>query len=468
MKTECRHLIAGTILEVTMAHFRHQDKIILLNDDNVACDSNRDKSSLLKLNNDCILAILSVKCLSAIDLCSVAGTCHRLKEIACQVFKRKYKSCDLKALVADEIDFNCYNGGARAEQRIIMNFGSLISDLRMKNYFRNANLESIFDYVAKYCCNTLVSLNMHTCVIPENCTAKLRPLFKNLQKLTIERCTFDGSSKKLFADCGSLVELELSDGDYAFIVENTFSNLQTFRCYIEAPHKRSQIISDSFILRHQNLKLLRMWNSMDVSSLLQLIADNCKRLEDLECSIIGSLDLSNFGHLRKLKIDCKYRSVMAVQGWNNLTFLESLSLYYAEVDSQLIPTLSQLQSLQVLRLHKWTGHLNLNQLVNLHQLTELKLIRDKDDLDLDLVLLIKRLQNLKVLTIKVRQFEFDLNMYLRIVDVVKERPDKSKLTFKLCLRSHHFDICNYDKMRPDIFNNAHIVEMVTCQQVRCF
>lgn len=75
------HVIAGRRVDVVVANDKHQDLTMLLD-----------------LNDDCILEILSMKCLRVRDLCSVAETSCRLREIAGRAFSREHKTCDLNAL----------------------------------------------------------------------------------------------------------------------------------------------------------------------------------------------------------------------------------------------------------------------------------------------------------------------------------------------------------------------------------
>lgn len=185
----------------------------------LACDGHRTKSSLFDLNDDCIHEILSAECLSEMDLCSVAETGPRLKGIAGRIFRKKHKTCDLNKLSKNE---------ATSAQRIMKNFGSVVTHLRIPGHrFNEQATNEILDSLAK-CSNNLKSLDLSRFNIPENFAAKLRPLFNNLQKLKMKACTFNGASKELFAHCGSLVELELNDGYFEFIAENTFPKLESF------------------------------------------------------------------------------------------------------------------------------------------------------------------------------------------------------------------------------------------------
>lgn len=239
-------------------------------------------------------------------------------------------------------------------------------------------------------------------------------------------------SKQFFADCRSLVELEISHSDWDLIVP--------------------------FISLNRNLKSLIV--NQDVpSSTLQLLA-NYKQLETLGfCAPhTVTVDLSNHGHLRKLLIECRGRNFPeAALGLENLQFLEELQLFGREVDSEFVRTLSQLKRLRVLEFFRCTELHSFERISMLSQLTMLTTltIDSEERADLDIALLVQRLSKLNCLTLEAHEFTFDLELYLRMVDVVRRSPDRSKLTFRL--RSYG---TNYNNLLPHFARNAHLVEMI--------
>lgn len=107
----------------------------------------------------------------------------RLKLIADRVFSRKHTQCVISSL---------NNSEATSVKRIIMNFGSLISDLKIGwDRFYDSDT-SVMDSVARYCSNKLRSLCLHKCVVSGNFVAELRPIFNNLQKLYNKTLPFRG------------------------------------------------------------------------------------------------------------------------------------------------------------------------------------------------------------------------------------------------------------------------------------
>lgn len=260
------HTIAGRRVEVAIAYDRHQDTI-----------------TLLDLNDDCILEILSMKCLSVVDLCSVAETCRRLRDIAVRVVRRK--------CVIDKSIENVADPAGRTKS-IIMNFGPFISHLRICDYNFKDQWTGILESVTKYCSSSLESLEIDEWIVTEKFTAK----FTQLKKLHLRK-----------------------------------------RRHIPIPIK------------------------------------------------------------------------------------------------------------------------NLNQIGDLHQLTDLHITIHRNVDDFDLVRLIERLSKLKDLCIIIYGFSMDLKTYLKIVDVVRGRPDKSKLTFVL---ERGCQCEEYDYMRDDFRRNEDIVYML--------
>lgn len=434
------HIIGGLRVKIVAASDRHQDKITLLS-------LNDQKTEFLNLNDDCIQKILSMKCLTAMDLCSVAETCRRLKDIATREFRREHKECDIRSLSKSDIN---------AAQRILKHFGSEIRQLKILTARYSVEWpREILTSVTEHCTNNLQSLHLSGFGIPQDFTAKLKSLFKNLQKLTMEECAFAGASEESFADCGSLVELRIRGcrDVIPFILVNTFTKLQQFECN----EREGSDSLESFISRHMNLQSLQISCALG-SSVLRRIAE-CKRLETLGCWISkdanATLDLSSFGHLRELTIDCSRRNVSVIApGLKQLKCLEQLKFFRAEIDSGFVRTLSQLERLRVLKLWHCTGLHSLNRIDYLSQLKELDII-SSEPIDLDIVLVVHRLNQLNFLTVSVPGFRMELKLYLRVVKVLGHRLDRSKLSFRLA----RFGF-NYTHLRDDFARNAHVVEMI--------
>lgn len=406
----------------------------------VANDQFQNKTSFTDLNDDCIHTILSMKCLRTKDLCSAAESCHRLKEIASRVFAREHRTYVIN------------RKNTKNALRILMNFGSVITHLKIVQDWDREETWSItvWNAVTKYCSRTLQLLDLLDLDLETYAAKCTLAKFNKLQRLSILGGFFGGISKELFAYCGSLVELKIIARTADFILGITFPKLERFEC-------QTWFGMDSiptFISRHLNLSSIKIW-SEEKSSVMQIIPD-CKRLEAL-AYIINSretCDFSGLSHLRELDIHCSYRNVMETAlGLDNFKFLERLTLQFATVDVKFIRLLTELKRLQVLTLAWCDVVEDRNKIGDLNQLTTLKIHCDTK-FDLDIVLLVKRLSNLNYLTIGVEAFKLELETYLRLVNVVRQRSVRSKLTFRLI--RYKF---NYKHLRNDFSRNAHIIDM---------
>lgn len=476
------HFIAGHSTDVSIADSWHQEKPLELrnnHEDAVVEPSsphvlpieltNVTGTHLLDLNDDCLYEVFSLKFNRLMDLCSVAECSTRLKQIANRIFTASHKICHLNSLSLSTI---------HELRRLLLNFGPLVSELWMEPPFLLRNKwerpERVMDLVIRYCGKTLESLILIDYEINSYLAVKLKPLFNRLEKLVIKDCNIDGDMQ-LFANCKSMVELKLnnftSTSDYVgMIFENTFPKLERFK-YKEDYNDYDDYNLDVFISRHKNLKTFSLKRfDEDSTSLLAVIAENCKQLEKLQ--IRGDYDgpinkvefenalksLISLEQLKKLKINCSNENVTKfTQELNALKSLELLELWNARADAEFIPALSQMKHLHVLRLHYCKDLKNLNPLGDLEQLTQLsiRLQGESENIDFNTVQIIKRLTNLKTLIIEWNKFKFDKRMYLRIVDIVRERQGIPQTCLEIKCDSIDDDVADlqFDQ------NNHHIVKL---------
>lgn len=448
------HKIAGREISVVMADSWHQEKPLELcnnfEDAATSSSSTRDVklpieltnatgTYLLNLNDDCLYAIFSLKFVNIMDLCSVAESCTRLKQIANRIFAGTHKICNFNGMSLKTI---------HEMRRFLLNFGSSITELTIEesNEFEKMSAR-ILDLVIRYCCKTLQSLTLKKYEITVYLTSKLRPMFNNLQKLCIEGGSIEGAGKHLFSNCGSLVELKVINlenetEDFGIIFENRFPKLERFK-YEKKYDDYGDYNLEEFVSRHKRLKTFSMKHfEDDCTSLLPVIAENCKDLENLRIVGTGHANPANYeealksllalGKLKKLKIKCADANITKfIQELTKLSSLEFLELWYANCDAELIPALAQLKTVNVLRLRYCHQLKNLNALADLKHLNELSIVLhpETNEIQFDLVQMIKRLTNLKKLTLEMDAtgvtFTIDKRMYLKIVDAVRGRSGRS-------------------------------------------
>lgn len=452
---QCRsHTINGKEIIVAMADSWHQEKPLDLQTNNNTGKpvtlpielTNATGTYLLHLNDDCLYEIFSLNYLNIMDLCSVAETCTRMKDIAVRIFTKAHKSCVFNDMSLKTI---------HEMRRMLINFGSSITDLTigpsydLEQHFDGMSAR-VLDLVIRYCSKTVESLRLQDYDISDHyLVGKLRSLFGKLKLLHI----YDGyirDAKQLFANCNSLVELKVinwENDENDMIMENKFPKLERFKYGRYYDEDCDDCDLESFVSNHKSLKAFSLgpFNG-DCSSLLHAIAKNCPDLEKL--CITGRNTERPYGYvnalksllalkkLTKLKIKCDKENVTKfLQELPQFNSLEFLELWYAQSDAGFLPALSQLKDLKTLRLRGCTNLKNVNSLANLDKLTELSILMPGHDtivdIEIDVVGLVKRLTDLKTLVVGLHSFHVDARMYLQLVNVVRERPGRSPLSLEV-------------------------------------
>lgn len=445
------HEIEGREVNVAVADSWHQEKPLELcnnrhvtaaqsiSDDQLPIElTNTTGTYLLDLNDDCLYAIFSLKLVNIMDLCSVAESSVRLNQVANRIIAASHKCCNFNEISLKTI---------YEMRRFLINFGSSIEEFTLGPSYDFENKSEgmsvrLLDLVIRYCSKTLQSLELYDYEITEYLTAKLRPMFNKLKKLHIEAGTFYGLGKRLFANCANLVELKVVNvenctDEMGMIFENHFPKLERFK-YKHYYDDYDDYNLEMFVSRHKLLKTFSMEGfNDDCTSLLPVIADNCMTLEKLQirgnhrCNANQSeyekalMSLLTLDKLHSLKMNCAEVNVTKfIKKLPKLTSLQLLELCHAKVDTEFIPALTQLKNLNVLRLTCCEDLKNLNQLADLEKLMELSIAlrSPTDELNFDLVQMVKRLNNLKKLTLAIAKFKIDKRMYLKLVGVVRGRP----------------------------------------------
>lgn len=420
------------------------------------------------------------------DLCSIAKTSLKLKEIATYVFSRSHKICDFDSMALEK----------DAVELVLNTFGSTILELRINlspspyTYYGEEIVESIV-----HNCTEMTSLTMKSYDIPDTQDAitKVRCMFGKLCSLHIfdiaiegyesmnfnDCVTPNGNVLNLFGDCHSLVELKADD---CFVLERsifdaTFPKLEYMYYRDHSEHLLKGI--RSFVLRHNgHLKKLILGDNMDDTlGVIDIISANCKELNHFEFETHSSEDnhfndgtvlrqLGTLQQLSTLKIDWYAQNVNELlMELQRSTSLRELQLGSTLGTPDLISTIGQIKSLRILKLYK-TDHLqNLNALQNLTRLVELYIENHNlrvGELDFDLPNVVQRLTNLKKLKLDLSgyppysDYRISKNIYVRLVHIVGNRqivqnryleldcPAENGVEHLLCPTTVHFCKINDD------------------------
>lgn len=246
---------------------------------------------LNELNDDCLLQIFGPHRMSLMDLCALAETCKRFRDITRRVFPKK-----LTFRVRDSADCIVIKGGPypfefyRSEEgviRIFEHFGSSLTALSIIFGYEN-NL--LVDLVAQHC-DSLKSLSISYRENPILHVIKLQPIFKQLQVLHLDWVSMT-DDPMAFSGLDSLEDLRVWHVDnFSSILQNTFPKLERFgfasRCFFSENSLDDQSLQPlfDFIPRHKNVKMLELYSTIRretcTAAILQAVGDNWKELEEL-------------------------------------------------------------------------------------------------------------------------------------------------------------------------------------------
>lgn len=302
------------------------------------------------------------------DLCPIATSCTRFKELIFQSFQRKHKILKLN-----------FGPSVRREtaiqtRRLFQCFGAQIVELEIQFtpylYRPNCHSAAIMDAVCRFCTG-LKSLKLAAFDIPDNRNtfAGIGKLFGKLEKLHLENVciedidsdtdTPNGNLIDFFGNCTSLIELKVHDSwfFYSIIFDSTFPNFEHF--IFKDPSYCLNDKMERFILRHPNVKTFSVDGDYGY---LPFLAENCKSLQKLgyrsdyhEQRLISSDILGKFHNLRELTCfsvgeNLPWDIPKIVKVLPQLAnSLELLDLTFGLATSDFIKIISKLKKLKVFR-----------------------------------------------------------------------------------------------------------------------
>lgn len=295
--------------------------------------ANDIKTTILDLNDDCLLEIFSSKLLNPLDLCALAETCmrfNRLTQYACpRYFKNGigYYGCIYKFLSNNHSN---YTSTRRSAERILQTFGPCFSTVSMQQD------PAVVNWVVRHCSNddsALKTLEMHRFSIDESVVTELRSIFRRLMALHITSSNIRTDTYTDFS-CAKLVELGIVNvANCDLIFNNTFPMLQRFTF---ADDEYDGTAALTFIGRHNSLKTL----TLDARLLYRMydfkhvISHSCKELEELTLRKFDSRNIAP--------------DFSSVEGPTKLTLL-SLTLGYQNY-SHIVALLRTYKSLEIVKL----------------------------------------------------------------------------------------------------------------------
>ncbi|XP_037026351.1 uncharacterized protein LOC119067465 [Bradysia coprophila] len=399
-------------------------------------------TKLHDLNEDCLLEIFQLKTLDLYDVCSLADTCKRFRQIVHRIAPKEleiwqsFEKNDCYQIKLEITEYKIFNAAEKRLdkpcefvmiKRIFANFGSNLVSVLIRS--RRGLHCHLTDQVALHCKEKLKHLSLQCQEFSQYRAIEMQPIFKNLKSLKFYSLHLLADAK-LFAGMDSLVELELVSVENGVeILENTFPKLERFRYVKGITNKHQlreyQLMSSllSFIVRHNDLKILQFSGHISKDSAMifcQTIVHNCKELDTfmLGCSTTRTSYC--------IKI---------------LTQLKSLRNLYLEHQSYSdLKVFAPMKELRHLNLSNCGLPLDLNQFDSWAHLTKIFLSTPNDFRSFDVVGVIKHLTNIEELELYAsNKYILDEETVCEIVAVVCRRVQLLRLK---CL--YDFDWKEFD------------------------
>lgn len=422
------------------------------NDDVFQADDQNDApinsdSQLLHINDDCLMEIFAVKSLTPMDMCALAQTCTRFKQIIERIFPKVF---DIR-FNDDHHEINSKYSSVRGNkaadiEHILRNFGSFLSEIAVSTAADRRTSEEravfVLNLVAKCCVDALSTLRIGSTYayfeIPVVLTVQLKPIFRRLQLLELVKVSVVDDAT-LFADFDSLVELRVIHVRYCdAILENVFPQLKRMT-FVDTCRKSFNIVRKltAFIARSTSLKTLDLdfsvdekWKQIIVPDIVQAIGNSCSELERLSFHMVR-LKATDLLPLRALKS------------------LKSLKLLWVSCDD--LTFIASMTQLHELHLCYCILPKNVHQFTHLTHIRKLHIVFPIDSKSFDVVDVVRRLTNLDELTVRVREVLLDEKTFSQIVRVCCGRP--KRLTLKCKFDS--FDSWN----KCDINQNVRLMRL---------
>lgn len=171
-------------------------------------------TSILNLSDVCLLAVFQY--LNVQDLSTVADVCSRFRAVAKTSFDQSKRS---RLEFPDDFEYSHVSETLLKIPGVLRNFGSYITEIRVSSWGMRERLRSryeseLVDLLTKYCCGTLITLELFNFKLkPEN-VLKLRPVFEGLQKLELHCETFPKLSKSWFPKLRELKYYDSGERDF--------------------------------------------------------------------------------------------------------------------------------------------------------------------------------------------------------------------------------------------------------------
>lgn len=391
-------------------------------------------TQFLDLNDDCIITILDA--LPAHDLYATAFTCQRINSLAHHAFKAG------KCLNIVEMLHKYRFNELYHIERCLQYYGTHIHeiDFSYKSYiyqikkFRQiaARNGRIFDYIAKYCGETLKILRFGNVYLEMSASHTDRPLFKQLEKLQLFGCHdltlnndwhwFTGSTPQSF-----LLEFNstnLANHDVIFL--QRLAPIDTLKCLLLGYRN---VVNDTIatLCQYRQLKILKF---------IEINGINCDNSQLLE----------HLTNIEELVIESRcFMNVHKILGpLGSKDTLKRLKITYFVLDTPFVSSFRLYRALRSLTFHSIHSRIyEFNEFDNFAVIREF--ILENDCLNNHcLIRIVKQMINLDVLKLMRKQaYRYNVRLnedtYYELVDIYRQRNRKLVV---VCHKNYKHEISN--------------------------
>lgn len=306
--------------------------------------------------------------------------------------------------------------------------------------------------ITNFSSNSLKTLKLYGLYIDRTMVPHVRILFGKLESLTMERCQLNVSPiDGIFSECEKLQSFTFSFGPFIETSENDMPLLRSLK-FPKSVHNIGEIDLHMdekllFLQQHKNLRELTIWDDRHIS---EYIAENMNKFEKicvesiLKCTET-CMAFARTEHIKKLTLRCCCCSWKEEQKDDNYPlFLRGLvskeSIQYLDlanvmINDGVIEAIGEFKNLRHLKLafeglYNYTGCLRLRPLEALSQLIELKMRGPWRISDTEVINLVKKLENLRSLSLCVDNVPLLNDAYKKVTKIVHQRRQSLVISFK--------------------------------------
>lgn len=388
--------------------------------------------NLTDLNSDCLLKIIEY--LNPMDLCNVAQTSKRFRDLAQYHFYRKHRNFSCFSILNDGIiHLDMF-------KRLLRVFGHHIRSLAIPQYvFVNEEgiAAELLEVIARYCRESLKLLWMDGFVMNSNLIKLMKPVFNRIEAIEFSNCgIYHNENPMQNVKLMKLIETEMN---HQFLASKFPKLIELQLIYLDDTQNATVI---DFVKSNPGVEKLSIVECYGVSTAVFEAIGQLKGLRELEFQQhysrpeeIFRTDLNNLSaltELKVLKLNCAKHSVSQLLETfvTNGVHLEHLELANGPMDTPTFESILKLNSLTALKFNEMADITN-SRIYAFAQ--KLKLLREfaiKSYGNIGLFgfnAMVRDINSLSSLKIDIPDFQMNLETYQGMLNAVQKREERNRL-----------------------------------------